>query len=72
MNIKLEFRGKGHLMNKVNEELEEVGYKRRKFDLLIHYGDCEWKIRTREESRRFLSLFCGVLDETTVIDRVQC
>jgi hypothetical protein len=55
VNIELELRGKSHLMNKVNEELEEVGYKRRKVDLLVHYAYCEWKIRTREESGRFPS-----------------
>ena len=59
-------------MNKVNEELEEVGYKRRKVDLLAHYAFNELKIRTREESGRFPSLFCGVLDETTIFDRVRC
>jgi hypothetical protein len=59
-------------MNNVNKELEEGGYKGRKVDLLAHYAYCELKIRTREESRRFPSLFCGVLDETTIIDRVRC
>jgi hypothetical protein len=37
VNIELDLRGKGHLLNKFNEELEEVGYKRRKVDLLAHY-----------------------------------
>jgi hypothetical protein len=42
-------------MNKVNKELEEVGYKGRKVDLLAHYAYCEWKIRTREELGQFPS-----------------